>query len=121
MKPSDDLIEHAARAAHEVNRAFCAFHGDASQAPWDDAPEWQRASARAGVVGALNGNTPAQSHASWMAMKVADGWVYGERKDAELKTHPCMVAYDALPPEQRVKDTLFLAVVREVARVHAAR
>jgi hypothetical protein len=46
-----------------------------------------------------------------MADKVAAGWHYGEVKDAEAKTHPCMVAYEELPFEQRVKDHVFRAIV----------
>lgn len=38
--------------------------------------------------------------------------MYGEVKDAEKKTHPCIMSYDALPPEQRTKDHLFGAAVR---------
>jgi len=49
-----------------------------------------------------------------MKQKRDDGWVYGEVKDPERKTHPCMVPYDDLPIEQRAKDTLFGATVRGV-------
>lgn len=107
-------IEACARAAHEVNRAYCAALGDASQVPWEDAPEWQRESARNGVAGALAGNTPEQSHESWRAEKALAGWTYGQVKDAAAKTHPCMVPYAELPPEQQAKDSIFLAVVRIV-------
>lgn len=47
-----------------------------------------------------------------MKAKEEDGWVYGPEKDAEKKVHPCMVPYDQLPKEQRMKDVLFGAVVR---------
>lgn len=42
--------------------------------------------------------------AAWVSYKAADGWRYGPFKDPVAKTHPCMVPYDKLPPEQRVKD-----------------
>lgn len=111
---SRERIKEAARAAHEVNRAFCAAIGDDSQVPWEEAPAWQRQSAVAGVqaIAADPNMTPEQSHESWMAQKEADGWVYGEEKDAEAKTHPCMVPYAELPPEQRAKDYIFGAIVR---------
>jgi len=84
--------------------------------PWRDAPKWQQDSAIAGAKAIYDNpsTTPEQSHEGWMAQKVADGWVYGEVKDAEAKTHPCMVQYSELPSSQRVKDTLFGAVVRGV-------
>ena len=55
--------------------------------------------------------SPSAQHEAWMRDKVADGWVYGPVKDADAKTHPCMVPYDQLPPEQRVKDHVFKAIV----------
>lgn len=107
--------EACARAAHEANRAYCLAIGDASQLPWDDAPQWQRDSVIAGVAGALAGNTPEQSHESWLRHKVADGWVYGLTKDVDAKTHPCMVPYNELPKAQKCKDAIFVAIVRTVA------
>jgi hypothetical protein len=79
-----------AKVAHAINAAFCLSLGDDSQPTWDDAPEWQQKSAIAGVEMHLAkpDATPEQSHESWLAQKVADGWVYGEVKDAEKKTHP---------------------------------
>lgn len=105
-------VEQIARVCHEANRAWCEANGDTSQPLWDDAPEWQRSSAIIGVKGAVAGNTPEESHQSWLDVKAADGWQYGEAKDPVAKTHPCFVRYDDLPPEQRVKDHLFTAIVR---------
>lgn len=106
------ILEAAARATHEANRAYCIAIGDNSQPSWDDAPEWQRSSARNGVVGALNGATPEQSHESWLAEKMAAGWKYGAVKNPEAKEHPCFVPYSELPEAQRAKDNLYLAVAR---------
>lgn len=110
-----------ARMAHEVNRAYCASIGDRSQLPWDEAPVWQKDSAIAGVQAQwyTTHPRPELSHESWLAHKVADGWVYGPVKDAERKTHPCMVPYDQLPTEQRVKDVLFIAVVQAALGIPA--
>lgn len=109
------LVIGIAKAAHEINRAFCAALGDETQVAWEDAPEWQQQSAIAGVEMHLANPdaTPEQSHESWLAQKVAAGWVYGEVKDAEKKQHPCCVPYDQLPPEQKAKDYLFRAAVHQ--------
>jgi hypothetical protein len=102
--------------AHEVNRAYCESVGDTSQPPWTQAPDWQKASARNGVDAALAdpSRTPRQSHEGWMREKEAAGWVHGPIKDPEADppTHPCLVPFDDLSVEQRVKDYLFLGVVR---------
>lgn len=112
--------ELLARIAHETNRAYCQSIGDNSQPPWEQAPEWQRDSAIAGVAGALSDYTPEQSHESWLEHKRADGWVYGPTKDPSRKQHPCMVPYADLPPEQRAKDALFTGVVRAAAEALGA-
>jgi len=105
-------IEKIARIAHEINKAYCEALGDFSQVSWEDAPEWQRESARMGVDLHMSGDFgPEASHISWMKQKVEDGWVYGEVKDEHLKTHPCIVSFDQLPVEQQAKDYIFRAVV----------
>ena len=106
-------IESIAYACHEVNRAYCAAIGDNSQPAWDDAPQWQKDSAIAGVKAVISNpkGTPEDSHKGWLAQKEADGWVYGPVKDPATKQHPCMVPYDQLPVEQRAKDHIFRAVV----------
>ena len=104
---SDDQIEAIACACHEVNRAYCAVIGDNSQVAWADAPEWQRESAKMGILRVYNNSTPEELHQSWCDQKVADGWRYGPFKDADQKVHPCLVPYSELPAEQKVKDDLF--------------
>jgi|SRR5205807_495410 len=102
-------IEKIAEVCHEANRAYCRALGDNSQPHWDDAPEWQKASAINGVTNILNGQitSPRMSHESWMEQKKKEGWIYGTVKNVDTKEHPCMLPYNELPPEQRVKDTLF--------------
>jgi len=48
---------------------------------------------------------------AWLEDKKKDGWVYGEVKDAEAKTHPCIVPFEELPEFQKKKDALFCAIV----------
>ena len=102
-----------ARVCHEVNRAYCRVLGDDTQVAWEDAPQWQQDSAVTGVAFVANNPEagPEKNHESWLAQKAIDGWVYGEVKDAEAKTHPCFVPYDELPVEQRAKDHIFRAIV----------
>lgn len=111
-------IEQIAQVAHETNRAYCESIGDNSQPKWADAPDWQKNSARSGVIFHLEaharGETPAPSasHDSWLAQKRAEGWKYGPEKLPEKKEHPCFVPYEELPFDQRIKDYLFGSVVR---------
>ena len=115
MNEHEKRLEVCAHASHEANRAYCLALGDASQPPWEHAPDWQKTSARNGVLGVLRCNTPEQSHESWLAEKRATGWKYGAVKNPEAKEHPCFVAYGDLPPEQRAKDGVYVAVVAAMA------
>lgn len=105
--------EDIARVCHEANRAYCVGLNDDSQLPWDDCPEWQRDSARDGVLFHIKNPdaSASASHDSWLAHKKADGWKYGATKDADKKEHPCFVPYEQLPLAQRTKDYLFRAIV----------
>lgn len=107
-------VEDVARICHEANRGYCEAMGDNSQVPWEEAEQWQRDSAINGVQfhSVTPNSTPEDSHNNWLQEKVDGGWVYGEIKDATLKTHPCMLPYADLPVEQRAKDYIFVAIVK---------
>lgn len=98
---------------HEANKAYCETLGDKTQLPWDLAPDWQRNSAIRGVEFHLQNPdaTDAASHEAWMKDKLAEGWQWGEIKDAAKKLHPQIKPFDELPIEQQRKDRLFRAIV----------
>jgi len=106
-------VAKIACVCHEANRQWCAVNGDQTQKEWSEAEEWQRKSAMTGVQFRLDNPDAKEDsqHNAWMADKVADGWVYGETKDAEKKVHPCIVPFDQLPEFQQKKDKLFCAIV----------
>lgn len=108
------IIDQIAEVAHETNRVYCRTIGDNSQPYWTEAPQWQKDSAINGVAFHI-ANPEAGcsgSHENWLKEKYAEGWKYGGVKDSEKKEHPCCVPYDELPLEQKVKDALFVGVVR---------
>ncbi len=114
-KAKSDLnpIAEIAKACHEVNAALCRAFGDDSQPAWADAPDWQQMSAINGVSLVMNNPDapPSATHEVWAAQKTADGWVRGDVKDAEAKTHPCLVPFNELPAHQQAKDHVFAALV----------
>ena len=43
----------------------------------------------------------ANVHDVWAAGRIKEGWTYGETKDTEKKTTPCLVPYDVLPESEK--------------------
>lgn len=43
-------------------------------------------------------------HENWSAGRIADGWVYGETRDDEKKTTPCLVPYSELSDAEKEYD-----------------
>ena len=113
-----ELIEKIAETCHEVNRSYCEVMNDFSQVAWADAPQNIKQSAVDGVVFKLMNPeaTSKDMHDNWCLFKKQDGWVFGEEKDAEKKTHPCLVEYEQLPQFQRAKDAIFSTIVTQMSK-----
>ena len=43
-------------------------------------------------------------HEIWAQGRINQGWTYGEKRDDVLKHHPCLIAYEDLPEEEKVYD-----------------
>lgn len=106
-------VTSIARMCHEANKAWCEINSDLSQKHWNEAEQWQRDSAITGVQFRLDNPDAEESaqHDAWSKDKIDAGWVYGDTKDAEKKTHPCLVSFNKLPLFQQKKDKLFCAIV----------
>lgn len=100
-----------AAACHEATRAIQGVNGEEQAPPWAEAEEWQRESSRQAVAAALSGITPEELHQAWCEQREAEGWTYGEVKDAGLRTTPYLVPYTELDVMQRAKDAVILGIV----------
>lgn len=110
MTYSDEQI---ARVVHAANAELQAIQGDtAPSQPWDYESQELRDNVILGVRNARNGFTPADHHQAWVDDKIAHGWRFGAYKDTAAKTHPCILPYAQLPQDQRIKNVLFIAIVR---------
>lgn len=106
-------VKQIATICHQANKSYCEAGGDLTQKDWNEADQWQRDSAIKGVQFRIDNPNAADSaqHDAWSKDKVEAGWVHGEEKSTELKTHPCLVPFDQLPEFQQRKDKLFCAIV----------
>lgn len=43
-------------------------------------------------------------HEVWAKSRISQGWTYGEQRNDELKTHPCLVPYENLPEVEKDYD-----------------
>ena len=43
-------------------------------------------------------------HEVWAKTRIDQGWTYGEQRNDELKTHPCLIPYEELPEEEKEYD-----------------
>jgi len=44
------------------------------------------------------------THEVWASERIKQGWRYGEKRDDELKLHPCLIEYDNLPEYEKDYD-----------------
>lgn len=112
--PLDPVREVAiARTVHEALRAWAAANGQPLMPAWAKAPRWMKESTLESVRFAhAHPDAPdSAQHEQWMAQKVREGWVHGERKDPDARTHPMLVPFEALPDMERRKDALVRAIV----------
>lgn len=101
------------RVVHAANAELQAIQNDpVPSQPWDHEPQEIRDNVILGVRNARNGMTPEEHHEAWRRDKIRQGWTYGPSKDNQAKTHPCLVPFGQLPFDQRVKNVLFIAIVR---------
>lgn len=114
----DMCIFNSARIAHEANAALCRGLGDNSQKSWIETSQNIKDSAIDGVVFHMKNPkaTPENCHENWLKGKEEDGWVYGAIKDISKKEHPCMIPYEELDVDQKIKDHVFRQIVHSAMR-----
>jgi hypothetical protein len=106
----------AAKLAHNLNNTLRGFLIEPPNVPWDELDEESKHRALVGVAFAAENPdlTPKECHAKWVETMANDGWRVGDNVDYVRKEHPSMVPYSQLPEPQKLKDQLFLAIVREI-------
>lgn len=112
------FVEKAIAYVHELNRAIRVVNGQDPGPVLENMKELEPAK-YAGVKKAvekiLYGESypsPSMQHDEWIFSKLKDGWTYGPSEDKIAKTHPCMVQFYDLPLEEKLKDVVFVEVLK---------
>ncbi len=45
-------------------------------------------------------------HENWAKERISEGWIYGENRDNQKKTTPCLVPYSELPEKEKEYDRI---------------
>ena len=136
---NEQRTELIAVACHQAWYAYTVLALGEPGETWTDAPDWQQESIRNAVdfwdeavvkIEKEDGDVTfsylleklcPMSHENWMAHKTKEGWIYGEVKDPEAKTHHCMVPYVDLPEAQKKKDKVVVAAYLELRSLFKTR
>jgi len=105
--------EEIAQITHSANRSYQILLGEDPAEHWCQCSDELKASVIDGVNHVLeNSNcSPGELHQNWVEFKTSQGWVFGDVKDAEAKTHPCLLPFKDLPEAQQRKDYLFMGII----------
>ena len=105
-------LENITKTAYEVCRAYSQGIGRGAL-PWENMSKSQRLRGMEAVEMLLSKGvkSPSAVHDLWISNMISDGWVYGKDFCGEKLTHPMMLNYKSLPPQERTKDKLFSIVV----------
>ncbi len=55
-------------------------------------------------LGELTEKIAENIHEVWAKSRMDEGWTYGEKRDDDKKTHPCLIPYDMLPESEKEYD-----------------
>ena len=114
-------IRDIARVVHAANWAYDISLNDPAPDPplLDILPEAQQERIMHRVDLILEGFGPEAIHEEWVNEMLARGWELGDVKNptANPPTHPCLRDWQLCPPEQQVKDTMAISIVRNLAGV----
>lgn len=107
-----------AQVCHEANRVIQMYQADPAipvSQGWYDLDQQSRESLIDGIRLVRRGATQEESHTNWVKFKLDRGWKYGPVKDEAKLEHPLLVPYEQLPESQKLKDELFVGIVRALS------
>lgn len=110
-------IREIAYLLHTITSVFDRPDGSVVMT-WAELPEEKKVLAQTAVLviwmrlTAGEDLTPQEAHRIWMIGKLNNGWTHGKEFCDEKKTHPCIVPFEELPPIERLKDELWITLIK---------
>jgi len=108
--------ERAAEVVQEVVKTFSHFAKIEEVPSYKDLDPISRESLINSVAFITDNNITENKpiHDIWLEKMLKMGWTYGKDFDLEKKTHPSLVPFSNLPPEERAVDKLFRSVLKSI-------
>lgn len=108
-----DAVRNAANLAHEIKRLYCNAIGIESEEPWAKLKYTQRETVTDRVMDIIEKGdmSPKEFHERWVNRKKKCGWKHGPVFSRTAMTDPFVDAWDSLPMQVRMIDTLFVDCV----------
>ena len=104
--------EDVARIVHEACRAYQNVLADPYPIePWDALDSWRRETVITQVKMIRMGLSPEMIQDAWVRRIESSGWTWGITKDPMAMTHPGLVPWESLPPEDKKKVMLAFRIV----------
>lgn len=111
-------VADIAKVCYEVNNAYRSAVGEMTKVGWDKLGKEAKAALIKGIEESLKEPKSAeQQHNTWLENMLAEGWKYAEKLNEKEKEHPQMVPFLGLPLEQRVKDSIFTAIIAAMGKI----
>ena len=110
-------VDAVARIVHNAQRDLGYWLEDPyPPEPYDALPEEQRRPVQSLVRLIIGGYPPEYVQEMWIESMKEKGWDWGEEKDPNRKTHPCITGFEELPLWERKKVLLAYDIVEEFRR-----
>lgn len=112
-------IIQIAQVVHEAERAWQLVNGNKDYPTWDKASNAMKEKVANNVEFHIENPLAGDAgfHVRWLRTQEAEGWKWGKVKDEVQRTHPRMVPFHLLPPQDQARDRLFVAIVKALVRI----
>lgn len=113
LKPDEKMIK-TAKIVCELIGKIQEMNKESEIETWDMLPKEHKQALYENILYIIkNPSTTAEiEHRIWAEKKINQGWKYGKKKNRAKKIHNCLVSFDELNFYQKLKDQVFIDIVK---------